>query len=94
MQTVELTWGRVLRFWWAALWRSVVFANLFAGAIAGILGVILLATGHRVLNAKEAAPFLDIVVIAWVPGLAFGIRSAFHLPYKDFRIILAKPNDD
>ena len=92
METVELTWWRVTRFWWAALWRGLIYANLFAGAFAAIVGVALAVLGHRYLGPSESRWFLDSLWVAALPAFVFGTRSALRLPYRDFRIILIPPD--
>jgi hypothetical protein len=91
VDTVQLTWWRVVRFWWAAAWRSVIWGNLFAGVIALILGLILALLGHRRLDNEAANLFLDAIALGWIPGFIFAMRSALRLPYKDFRIVLISP---
>ncbi len=88
---LQLTWGRLIRFWWAAAWRSVIFANLFGGALAGIMGITLSLLGHKNLEGDLANLFLDAMLLAWIPGFLFAIRSALRLPYRDFRIVLIPP---
>lgn len=85
MQELELTWGRVFRIWWAAAWRSFVFASLFGSAIAGILAISLVVIGHR----EWARPWmLDIVDVAWIPAFLMGLRLALRAKYRTFRIAL------
>jgi hypothetical protein len=91
METVEVTWSRTLRFWWAALWRSIVFANLFAGAVAGILAAALAILGDNELGGTAGRWFIDVVTIAWIPAFVFATRTALQLTYKDFRVALIDP---
>ena len=90
MHSVELTWWRVLRVWWAALWRSLIFANLFAGAILGIAAIIMIILGHREWGASEW--FLNAVTVAWLPGFLMGMRTAIRARYWDFQIIFVEPD--
>lgn len=89
---IKLTWWRLLRFWWAAAWRSVIFANLFGGALVGIAGIALWLLGYKYLEGDAANLFLDSAIVAWIPGFLFAIRSALKLPYRDFRIALVAPD--
>jgi hypothetical protein len=89
MKSIELSWGRVVKIWWAALWRSVIFANLFGGAVAGIAGIVMAILGHREWGASEW--FLDVVTVAWLPAFMMGTRLALRARYRDFRIILVEP---
>lgn len=89
MEPVELTWIRVIRFWWAATWRGIVFTNVFFGAFAGISGVALLSLGQRELASTRW--FSDTLLIALIPGFVFRTRSAIRAHYKDFRIYFIRP---
>jgi hypothetical protein len=86
MQELELTWGRLFRIWWAAAWRSWVFASLFGGAAAGILAISLLIVGH-----PEWGRFpwmISIVELAWIPAFLMALRLALRAKYRNFRIVL------
>jgi hypothetical protein len=48
MQELELTWGQVVRIWWAAFWRWLIWGNLIAGFILGIIGIALWASGYPI----------------------------------------------
>ena len=89
---LQLTWGRLTRFWWAAAWRSFIFANLFGSAIAVVIGIAMSLAGYKQVEGTLAAILLDLVLLGWIPAFLFAIRSALRLPYRDFRIILIPPN--
>jgi hypothetical protein len=66
----------------------VIFANLFGGALVGIVGIVLWGLGYKYVEGDAANLFLDAAMVAWIPGFLFAIRSALKLPYRDFRIVL------
>jgi|HubBroStandDraft_2_1064218.scaffolds.fasta_scaffold71361_4 hypothetical protein len=86
MEELEITWGRLFRIWWAAAWRSFVFASLFGGAAAGILAISLVVMGHA--EWGRFPWIIDIVELAWIPAFLMGLRLAFRAKYRDFRIVL------
>jgi len=90
MKSVELTWGRVTKIWWAALWRSLIFANLFGGAAFGIAGILMAILGHREWGASQW--FLNLVSVAWIPAFLMSMRLALRARYRDFQIMLIEPD--
>lgn len=90
MPELELTWGYVLKIWWAAAWRAVVFGNLCAGAVVGIVGIALLIIGHREWG-QHAGMYELVAIIAWFLGSLMGLRLALKANYRDFRIVLVPP---
>lgn len=91
MEIVELTWSRVIRFWWAAFWRSFIFANLFAGVITAVVGIALRLFGHKTIEGEAATWVLDGIALAWIPGFVFATRYALRLRYRDFRFAIIRP---
>ena len=88
---LEITWGRVVRIWWAYLWRNliaVLVAMLIGALIGGILGAIL--------GAAEVPPqTINIVVapIASILGLAisiFPMKMILGKDFGEFRLVLVK----
>jgi hypothetical protein len=64
MQTLEITWGRVLSVWWLLAWRSILGAGLL-GAIAGALIGFFGAMGGMKLEIIQA--------VSTLVGLLIGI---------------------
>ena len=81
---LQLTWGRLIRFWWAAAWRSVIFANLFGGALAGIMGITLSLLGHKNLEGDLANLFFVCDDL-----LACGGRIAFYFQSNEDAVHVA-----
>lgn len=79
---VEITWGRVIRVWWAYLWRNLIAIVLaaIAGGIAGfILGFIMGAMGIAPKTIQiVAAPLGGLL------GLAFSVIPMKMILGKDF----------
>jgi hypothetical protein len=47
MQELKLTWGQVIRIWWAVFWCWLVLNQFTVGILGAIIGVPLLIIGHR-----------------------------------------------
>ena len=86
---VEITWGRVIRVWWAYLWRNlmaIILSVIVGGAVGFILGFILGGMG-----AATSTIQLIIVPFGAVIGLALSIipmRMILGKDFGEFRLVL------
>jgi len=86
MQTVEVTWKRVMKVWWSIFWRIQIFMfpitfvqgfiTLFIGKFFGI--------GRDTASNITLMPFLLIFIVVTF----FIIKRVLRLQYSDFRIAL------
>ena len=88
---LEITWKRVIRVWWAYVWRNIL--AIIAGAvIGGIVGAIM----GFVLGALGASAE-TIQILAMPVGLVIGLALSV-IPMKlilgknfgEFRLVLLK----
>ena len=86
MQEMELTWGQVIRIWWAAFWRWFVLSNLIIGAIVGIIAIGLWAVGIRFIPLSPWA--MNVVYILAIPPGFVALRLALKAPYRGFRVVI------
>ena len=86
MRELELTWGQVVRIWWAALWRGIILANLIAGIYAATVALVLFVVKHRNWTNSDWLfnGILVVFIIAFIPA----IRLALKAPYKGFRLAI------
>lgn len=88
---LEITWGRVVRVWWAYLWRNliaIVVAMLAGGIIGGILGFILGAAGVSIETIK-----IVVMPIGAILGLAisiFPMKMILGKNFGEFRLVLVQ----
>ncbi|WP_294343609.1 hypothetical protein [Prosthecochloris sp.] len=89
---LEITWGRVIRVWWAHLWRSLVAAivsMLLGGLVGGIIGAIFYMVG---VTSPETLQ-LVITPISIVIGLVvsvFPIKMILGKDFGEFRLVLVE----
>jgi hypothetical protein len=79
---VEVTWGRVVRVWWAYAWRNVI-AIIIAMIAGGIVGFIL----GFVMGAAGVSPRTIAYItgpIGAVMGVAFSVVPMKMILGKDF----------
>lgn len=79
---VEITWGRVVRVWWAYAWRNfvaVLAAVLIGGILGFVLGVILGIVGIAPNTIKVVTAPLGAII-----GLALSIIPMKMILGKDF----------
>jgi len=88
MRELELTWGQVVRIWWAAFWRWFVLTNLATGLYGGVIGIAILIVGHR--NWTEW--LVNGIFAVSVPAAIFAVRLALKAPYRGFRIVIVAPS--
>ena len=86
---LELTWGRVLRIWWAAFWRGLILANLFVGVIAGTAGITLVLLGHR--DWGRSLWLSNSILLSFIPAGIVALRLALRTRYSGFRIVVLPP---
>lgn len=86
METVELSWGNVLKIWWAWAWRSMLGAlaiGFSIGFVAGFTGAAL---------KYDMKPFaVPANIFGFFIGLGWSIcclRWALKKTYRNFRIVL------
>ena len=88
---LEITWGRVVRVWWAYLWRNliaVVVAMLIGILLGFLLGFILGAVGVPTQTIK-----LIVTPIGAILGLAisiFPMKMIMGKDFGEFRLVLVK----
>ncbi|WP_028318079.1 hypothetical protein [Desulfobulbus elongatus] len=79
---VEITWGRIIRVWWAYLWRNLI-AVILAAITGWIIGFIL----GFIMGAMGIAPTTSQIVTAPLGalfGLAFSVIPMKMILGKDF----------
>ena len=89
-QTIEATWGIVLKLWWWVMWRSVL-VGFVGGFIVGFVGGFIL--GFIGLDSDLAR--LIIGLLSFIFGFViylFFFRKIFGKKFKDFTVVLLKTN--
>lgn len=79
---LEITWGRVLKVWWAYFWRSIiaiVASIIFGGLVGFVLGFIMGAMGVAPHFAKYTIGPLGVII-----GLGFSVIPMKMILGKDF----------
>lgn len=89
---LEVTWGRVVRIWWAFLWRNIIaiIGAMIVGAIVGgVLGFIMAMAG-----ASKETIQLVAAPIGGILGLLISIIPIKLVldkkDFGDFRLVLIK----
>ena len=83
---LEVTWGRTIRFWWAAVWLAALI-GMGAGFVIGFVGGVWAAlAGHPEYVRAPWFPFIGVPL--WIPLVLWGMRRALRKQYSDFRIVL------
>ena len=90
MQELELTWGQVIRIWWAAFWRWLILAKLMIGLNAGVVGIALLAIGRREWVIADW-PYRVALLAGYISAAIMALRLALKARYKNFRIVIIAP---
>ena len=86
---LEITWGRVIRIWWAYLWRNliaIIGAMVLGGVFGFIIGAILGLLGFSVHTIQIVVmPFglLAGLVMSVIP-----LRLILGMNFGDFRLVL------
>lgn len=79
---IEITWGRVIRVWWAYVWRNII-AIIVAAIVGGIVGFILGFIMGAVGVTTETIGYIT-APIGGVIGLAFSVIPMKMILGKDF----------
>jgi hypothetical protein len=92
MRELDLTWSQVVRIWWAAFWRWLVWANLSVGFFIGIVGIALWAIG---IQRVPWSPWMaNGIVVLSIPAGFMALRLALKVPYKGFRVLIVLPPEN
>jgi hypothetical protein len=86
---LEITWPRLVRLWWAYLWRNLlttVVAMIFGAFVGGILGAIMGAAGFSI-QTIQIVGFPIGLIIGLVASLA-PMRLILGRNYGEFRLVL------
>lgn len=86
MTGLEVTWGRAVRFWWAAVWLAALIAMAIGAVVGFIGGLVVAVTGHPEYVYSFWFPYIGLPF--WMPVIFWGIRRALRKQYRDFRIVL------
>lgn len=90
MQELELTWGQVVRIWWAIFWRWLVLNQFTVAILGAAIGIPLLLIGHREWVRADIWALASL--IAYFPSAAIAVRLALNAKYKGFRIVIVAAN--
>lgn len=88
---LEITWGRVVRIWWAYCWRNliaIIVAMLVGAVIGGIFGFILGAAGASATTIK-----IVVMPIGAILGLVisiFPMKMILGKDFGEFRLVLVQ----
>lgn len=91
MQEVELTWGRVLHFFWAIVWRSFAIGIPFAIIMGMVSGAIIAMMGLP--NFTVSPWFTTVETLIFLPLYPVILRGALRAKFSDFRIALVPPKE-
>ena len=82
---LPLTWGRVIRVWWAYYWPVTLVGGVI-GLCAGTLAGVVLAATHSKLNPSMVAASLGGILA--VPLSVIFVRRSLEKSYREFKIQL------
>ncbi len=81
----ELTGSRLLRIWWALIWRTTALGGLFNLIEAWIIMRLVASGGMRIV------PWLSVVSWLLYGGVFLGVlRSVLKKRFRDFSLRLVK----
>jgi len=93
MEELPLTQARMVRIWWAFVWRFFVLlfaAGLALGIVMGVGAVMLRATPQQM----ETSGALQLVLMLLFCGAFYLVlRWVFVLKFPEFRIALVRRQD-
>jgi hypothetical protein len=102
IQTLEVTKSRLIKIWWAFLWRfslsvlaAVICSFIIGAVIGGVLGTVIHFSGYDIANFSAQLEMTGYVIGILV-YLAFTIIPVYYLLNKkfgDFSLILVKNED-
>jgi hypothetical protein len=80
---LEITWGRIIRVWWAFAWRNLIliFVSMLIG---GIFGTVAGFVGALLGFSLEAIQMV-VVPISFLIGVAISVVPFKLLLGKDFK---------
>ena len=88
--TLDLSWERTLKVWWAFTWRTFVGSILLGAVLGGLAGFMVGIAGHPELGGQAGRAAGQW---AFVPISILTIRMVLKKrPFGDFRIGLV-PRD-
>ena len=79
----DFTWDRIVRIWWALLWRATVYSAIVGGVLGAIGGFIVGVAGRPELGASVGA------VLGWlgsIPVSLLVLGIALRKRYGQFSI--------
>ena len=88
---LEITWNRIVKIWWAYLWRNLIaiIASMIAGGILGaIVGFVLGLIGMSMSVIQICSG-----IVGGCAGLAFSVIPFKYILGKDFgefRLVLVE----
>jgi len=91
---LEVTWKRLLRIWWAYLWRSLVTmlgAIVISAVVGFFIGLILQIFGINVAEAQ-----LPLQILGGAIGLSMSIiplQLVLEKDFGEFKLVLLSNND-
>jgi len=86
---IEVTWGRVVRVWWAYLWRNliaIVAAGILGGIVGFVIGVVMGSLGFDATTIKYTATTIGAVlglVVSVIP-----MKMILGKDFGEFRLVL------
>lgn len=86
METLELTWERVVKVWWSLVWRGTVFGMLGGFVIGFVIGLVGAASGVNQSTVNFAST-LSGMGIAIPIGIVV-VRSVLRKRFSDFRLLV------
>lgn len=81
----DFTWGRIIRIWWAFIWRGILYGAILGGVLGGIGGLIVGMAGRPDLGAIVGA------ALGWlgsIPVSLLVLGIALRKRYRQFSIKL------
>jgi xanthine/uracil permease len=79
---LEITWGRVVRVWWAYCWRNliaIVVAMILGGIVGFIIGFMMTMLGASITEVQYVTAPLGALI-----GLALSVIPMKMILGKDF----------
>jgi hypothetical protein len=85
MHEQKITWGWALRIIWGVVWRW------FAGCVAALAGIALVAAGGQAMGVthRQLVPVLSFLMVGlWLLALFWAIATALRARHGGYRLIL------
>ncbi len=82
MQELEITWQRVIRIWWAWLWRALVLSVVAGGVLGFAIGFVGAILGFRDIAPLTTLVGLTVGVVAGIAMLVVALKKS----YPGFRV--------